>query len=118
MSAGSETLLVRTTPPVLNASLRFVPMPSAQPSPEGSPCAAMPACCPLASRLGRTHSSTVLLDVPTVAVIVSVLARPTAVPASRNGPATPSEGAPTKLPSRSFGEASCATVPVVSDSRR
>src|SRR5215207_5254058 len=90
----SVTLLDTAPPPPTHTSLRRAPMPSAQPSPAGLPWATSPACWPLASRLGFTHSSTEPLLAVTVAVTVEPAARPTAVPASVNGPVTPRTGAP------------------------
>src|SRR5918911_2484046 len=114
----SVTLLVSWTPPVTQASLRFAPTPSAQPSPAGFPCAAIPACWPRARRSGLTQSSTVPLDWSTVPVIELVLVSATPLPASTNGPPTPSAGLPTYVPSRSFGDASCATVEPPGSPRR
>src|SRR5215218_11205047 len=74
--AGSVTLLDTAPPPPTQTSLRFAPMPRAQPSPAGSPWATRPACWPFARRLGFTHSSTEPLVAATVAVIFEPAASP------------------------------------------
>ena len=117
-AVGSVTLLCVRAPPLTHVSLRFVPTPTAQPSPAGSPCEAMPACSPRRRRFGFTHSSSVRLAAGTGALRLPVLASSTALPASENGPAAPGVTSPTYAPSRSFAVASWATVPDISASRR
>ena len=91
---GSETLLCARTPPETKASLRFEPTPTAQPSPAGAPWAARPASSPRRSRFGFTHSSSERLAAGTATATPPVLASCAAVPASENGPATPSVTSP------------------------
>src|SRR5215207_6177335 len=92
---GRETLLGRDTPPATQVSLRFSPTPTAQPSPAGSPCDAIPACSPRRSRAGLTHSSSDRLATGTGTVTPPVLESSTPVPAATKGPATPYATSPT-----------------------
>src|SRR5687767_206262 len=92
--ADRVTLLPTVTSSLTNASLRLAPIPSAQPSPAGSPWETIPACWFLASPLGLTQSSTEPLVASTGAVTVSPAARRTAEPAPAKGPGTPKLGEP------------------------
>ena len=85
----SVTLVWTVEPPVTMASLRLLPMPTAQPSTAGSPWEAMPACWPRLSRFGLIHSSSVRLVWFTGPAIVPFAAIEGAVPASTNGAAAP-----------------------------